>query len=118
MLSALPSSAPICLVLFLLRGCGGALLQPLRIFVPEAMSGAAAKDVLQSWLAEADRVDLAGEGLDHVGDKAVPGLALDANAAIVEHRGSGGKARVDGRGQFLRGVEIVGVEQNHVAAEI
>src|SRR5450755_1851542 len=75
-----------CLVL-LLCGVSGPLFQSLSIFVPEAVSGAADKDIFQCRLAYADRIDVTREGLNHISDKTMSSLALDAYATIIQYGG-------------------------------
>ena len=66
------------------------------------MAGAADENILQRRLAHRNGVNLSGEGLNHVGDKAVPGLAFHSHAAIVQHGCRKAEARGDLLGQLLR----------------
>src|SRR5271156_2136247 len=49
------------------------------LFTPELVTRAADKYVLQRGFAHRYRLNLAGKGLDHIGDEPVPALAFNTN---------------------------------------
>src|SRR6266516_5775722 len=54
------------------------------VFTPKLVARAVDEDVFQSRLADGDGLNLAGEGLDNVGNEAVSTFALDAHLAAED----------------------------------
>src|SRR5579883_1037311 len=78
------------------------------------MSGAIDEHVLECWLADRNRLNLTGEGFDHIGDEAMSLIALEANFAVVEYGGFNAVTLRDAYGQLLR--IFTRFEQQHVTA--
>src|SRR5579864_613886 len=84
------------------------------LFTPEFVAGAVDEDIFQRRLAHRNRLNLAGEGLDYVGNKAVSALAFDAHL-VAQYRSFDMETRANVIGQQRRIMR--GVEHNHVATD-
>ena len=70
------------------------------------------EDVFQAWLVNRHALDFAGEGLDHIGNEAMPVFNLEADL-VVDDRRLQSKALFD---VLRQSVWFVCFEQDHVAA--
>src|SRR5580704_19280083 len=80
-------------------------------FTPELVPGAADEHILERRLAHRDCLNLAGESLDQVRNKAMTVVALNAHL-VAQHPGLHVKPRSDMFGEQRR------IQQNHVTADL
>src|SRR5579872_185713 len=87
----------------------------LVAFTPKLVPGAVNENIFQRGLAQRNRLNLAGECLDDIRDKAMTALPLNSDL-IPQHRGFDMESHADLFGQQT-GV-VRGIQHNHIAADL
>src|ERR1700728_930923 len=84
------------------------------LFTPKLVTGAVNEYIFQRGLADGNRLNLAGEGLDHIRNKSMATLALDAHL-IAKHHRLEAETRANVFGQ--QGCVVRGIQQDDVATD-